>query len=54
MKLKSGTIGGSKGFVGYHTAQDGTGYTVAFIVNNYSGSANELVKKMYQVLDVLK
>jgi D-alanyl-D-alanine carboxypeptidase/D-alanyl-D-alanine-endopeptidase (penicillin-binding protein 4) len=54
MKLKSGTIGGAKSFAGYHTSKDGTGYTVAIIINNYDGSAGELVKKMYLVLDELK
>jgi len=54
MKLKSGTIGGSKGFAGYHTSADGTPYTVAIIINNYDGSANEIVKKMFLVLDELK
>ncbi|MCA6452677.1 MAG: D-alanyl-D-alanine carboxypeptidase, partial [Chitinophagaceae bacterium] len=54
MKLKSGTIGGAKSFAGYHTAKDGTTYTVAIIVNNYDGSAGEMVRKMFQVLDELK
>ena len=54
MKLKSGTIGGTKSFAGYHTAKDGTAYTVAIIINNYDGPAGEIVKKMYQVLDELK
>lgn len=54
MKLKSGTIGGAKGFCGYHTSKDGRQYIVSFIVNNYSGSASTLVQKMYKVLDVLK
>ena len=54
MKLKSGTIGGAKSFAGYHTAKDGTAYTIAFIINNYDGSAGEIVKKMYLILDVLK
>ena len=54
MKLKSGTIGGSKGFAGYHTSKDGTTYSVALIVNNYEGSANEIVRKMFLVLDELK
>ena len=44
MKLKSGTIGGAKSFAGYHTAKDGTQYTVAIIVNNFNGSAAEMVK----------
>ncbi len=54
MKLKSGTIGGAKSFAGYHTSKDGTEYTIAFIINNYDGSAGEIVKKMFRVLDVLK
>jgi D-alanyl-D-alanine carboxypeptidase/D-alanyl-D-alanine-endopeptidase (penicillin-binding protein 4) len=54
MKLKSGTIGGAKSFAGYHTAKDGTQYTVAIIVNNYSGSAAQIVRKMFAVLDELK
>jgi len=54
MKLKSGTIGGAKSFAGYHTAKDGTTYTVAIIVNNYDGSAGEMVRKMFLVLDELK
>lgn len=54
MKLKSGTIGGSKGFAGYHTSKDGVNYTIAMLVNNYNGSASEIVKKMFIVLDELK
>lgn len=54
MKLKSGTIGGAKGFAGYHTARDGTAYTVVIIVNNYEGSAAQIVSKMFKVLDELK
>lgn len=54
MKLKSGTIGGAKSFAGYHTAKDGTAYTVAIIVNGFDGSAAEVVKKMFVVLDELK
>jgi D-alanyl-D-alanine carboxypeptidase/D-alanyl-D-alanine-endopeptidase (penicillin-binding protein 4) len=54
MKLKSGTIGGAKGFCGYHTAKNGKQYIVSFIVNNYNGSSSALVQKMYKVLDLLK
>jgi D-alanyl-D-alanine carboxypeptidase/D-alanyl-D-alanine-endopeptidase (penicillin-binding protein 4) len=49
IKMKSGTIGGAKSFVGYVD-----GYTFAIIVNNYSGSSSEMVRKLYKVLDVLK
>ncbi len=54
MKLKSGTIGGAKSFAGYHKAKNGTEYTVAIIVNNFDGSASNVVKKMFAVLDELK
>lgn len=54
MHMKSGTIRNVKGFAGYHTAKNGKTYIFSFLVNNYNGSANELVRKMYKVLDVLK
>lgn len=54
MKLKSGTIGGSKSFAGYHQSKDGTKYVVSIIVNNYNGSASAIVNKMFTVLDILK
>ncbi|WP_127132094.1 D-alanyl-D-alanine carboxypeptidase/D-alanyl-D-alanine endopeptidase [Pseudoflavitalea rhizosphaerae] len=54
MKMKSGSIGGSRAFAGYHTAKDGTKYTFAIIINNYNGGSGETVKKIYKVLDVLK
>lgn len=54
MKMKSGSIGGSRAFAGYHTAKDGTKYTFAIIINNYSGGSGETVKKIYRVLDLLK
>lgn len=54
MKMKSGSIGGSRAFAGYHTAKDGTKYTFAIIINNYNGGSGETVKKIYRVLDVLK
>jgi D-alanyl-D-alanine carboxypeptidase/D-alanyl-D-alanine-endopeptidase (penicillin-binding protein 4) len=54
MKMKSGTINGVKGFCGYQTSRDGNDYIFSFLVNNYNGSASEVVQKMYKVLDVLK
>jgi D-alanyl-D-alanine carboxypeptidase/D-alanyl-D-alanine-endopeptidase (penicillin-binding protein 4) len=54
MHMKSGTIRNVKGFAGYHTAKNGKTYIFSFLVNNYNGSANGLVRKMYKVLDVLK
>ncbi len=52
--MKSGTIGGAKSFTGYAKSKSGDKYTFAIIINNYNGSAGEIVKKMYKVLDVLK
>jgi D-alanyl-D-alanine carboxypeptidase/D-alanyl-D-alanine-endopeptidase (penicillin-binding protein 4) len=54
MKMKSGSIGGARAFAGYHKAKNGREYTFSIIVNNYDGSAGEVVKKMYRVLDLLK
>ncbi|WP_205512754.1 D-alanyl-D-alanine carboxypeptidase/D-alanyl-D-alanine endopeptidase [Longitalea arenae] len=54
MKMKSGSIGGARAFAGYHTAKDGKQYVFSIIVNNYEGSAGDVVKKMYAVLDLLK
>lgn len=54
MKIKSGTIRDVKGFCGYHKAKNGKEYIFSFLVNNYNGPAGVLVKKMYNVLDVLK
>lgn len=54
MNLKSGSIGGARSFAGYHTSKGGVAYTVAIIVNNYDGSAGEMVKKLFKVLDELK
>ncbi|KIC94486.1 D-alanyl-D-alanine carboxypeptidase/D-alanyl-D-alanine-endopeptidase [Flavihumibacter solisilvae] len=53
MKLKSGSINGSRAFAGYHTA-GGTTYVIAIIVNNYSGSSAAMVKKIFTLLDNLK
>ncbi|WP_276486132.1 D-alanyl-D-alanine carboxypeptidase/D-alanyl-D-alanine-endopeptidase [Paraflavitalea pollutisoli] len=54
MKMKSGSIGGARAFAGYHTARDGKEYSFAIIANNYDGSSGEMVKAMYQVLNLLK
>ncbi|MCW3080338.1 D-alanyl-D-alanine carboxypeptidase/D-alanyl-D-alanine-endopeptidase [Segetibacter sp.] len=49
IKMKSGTIGGVKSFTGYVN-----GYTFAIVVTNYNGSTNEIVRKMYRLLNLLK
>lgn len=54
IKMKSGTIGGTKSFTGYAKSKDGAAYTFAFIINNYTGKPAQIVSKMYRVLDELK
>ncbi|MBV4360470.1 D-alanyl-D-alanine carboxypeptidase/D-alanyl-D-alanine endopeptidase [Pinibacter aurantiacus] len=54
MKLKSGTIGGVKGFCGYHTSKDGNKYIIAFLINGFNGPSASVVAKMYEVLNELK
>lgn len=54
MKMKSGSISGSRAFAGYQVSKDGHEYSFAIIINNYDGSSSQAVKKMYSVLDVLK
>jgi D-alanyl-D-alanine carboxypeptidase/D-alanyl-D-alanine-endopeptidase (penicillin-binding protein 4) len=54
MKMKSGSINGSRAFAGYHKSAKGKKYTFAIMINNYNGSSAEVVKKMYAVLDLLK
>ncbi|HSU51050.1 MAG TPA: D-alanyl-D-alanine carboxypeptidase, partial [Segetibacter sp.] len=49
IKMKSGTVGGVKSFTGYVN-----GYTFAIIASNYNGSASEIVRKMYRIIDLLK
>jgi D-alanyl-D-alanine carboxypeptidase/D-alanyl-D-alanine-endopeptidase (penicillin-binding protein 4) len=54
MTLKSGTIGGAKSFAGYFTTLSGKSVILAILVNNYEGSANAIVGKMFTLLDELK
>jgi D-alanyl-D-alanine carboxypeptidase/D-alanyl-D-alanine-endopeptidase (penicillin-binding protein 4) len=54
MKMKSGTINGTKGFCGYQKSKDGHEYIFSFLVNNFQGSSSAVVDKMYKVLDQLK
>jgi serine-type D-Ala-D-Ala carboxypeptidase/endopeptidase (penicillin-binding protein 4) len=54
MKLKSGSIGGSRAFAGYHTSKSGQSFICSMIINNYDGSSSGAVQKMYKVLDELK
>jgi D-alanyl-D-alanine carboxypeptidase/D-alanyl-D-alanine-endopeptidase (penicillin-binding protein 4) len=53
IKMKSGTIGGAKGYTGYITNKKGKQYCFSLLVNNYSGMANNVVQKMWALLDVI-
>jgi D-alanyl-D-alanine carboxypeptidase/D-alanyl-D-alanine-endopeptidase (penicillin-binding protein 4) len=54
IKMKSGTIGGAKTYTGYIKSSAGKEYVFAIMVNNFSGSASMINKKLYEVLDNLK
>ncbi|HMR19478.1 MAG TPA: D-alanyl-D-alanine carboxypeptidase/D-alanyl-D-alanine-endopeptidase [Sphingobacterium sp.] len=54
MTMKSGTIGGTLGYTGYHTAKNGKRYTFSFLVYNYNGTASAMRRQMFTVLDNLK
>ena len=54
MKMKSGTIGGAKSFTGYVRSKAGKQYVFAIVVNNFNGSASQIVEKMYGILNLLK
>ena len=52
MKMKSGTIRGTKSFAGYHTSSSGKKYVFAIIINNYQGG--NVSDALYQILNHLK
>ncbi len=52
--MKSGSINGARSYTGYIKSKNGADYTFAMIVNNYDGNASEMVRKMWQILDILK
>lgn len=54
MKLKSGTINGTKGFTGLHTNKAGNTFIISMLINNFNGTGTQAVNAMYNVLDVLK
>lgn len=54
MKMKSGTIGGVLGYVGYQTSKEGTPLVFALLVNNYQGTAAPMRQRMFRLLDHLK
>ena len=54
IKMKSGSIGGVVSYTGFIKSKKGIDYTFAFIVNNFDGGSNEVRKKMWSLLDLLK
>lgn len=54
MTMKSGTISGTLGYTGYHTARNGKKYSFSFLVYNYSGSAAAMRRQMFAALDSLR
>ena len=49
IKMKSGTIGGTKSFTGYIN-----NYAFSIVVSNFNGPVSEVVQKMYKILNILK
>lgn len=54
IKMKSGSISEVVSYTGYIKSKNGADYTFSFIINNYDGNANEVRKKMWKLLDILK
>lgn len=54
MTMKSGTIGGTLGYTGYQQSKNGDDVTFSLLVNNYSGSTQNMRQKMFNLLDTLK
>jgi len=54
MHMKSGAIGGARSYAGYQVAADGKEYVFSIIVNNYDGSSAEVIKKLFEVLNIIK
>jgi D-alanyl-D-alanine carboxypeptidase/D-alanyl-D-alanine-endopeptidase (penicillin-binding protein 4) len=54
IKMKSGTIEGTKSFTGFVKSKSGREYVFAIVVNNYDGSSSQIVQKMYNILNLLK
>ena len=54
MSMKSGTINGTLGYTGYHTAKDGKKYTLTLLVYNYNGGASQMRQRMFTLLNSLK
>ena len=53
-KMKSGSINGVISYTGFIKGKDNNDYTFSFVVNNYDGSDNNVRKKMWKLLGVLR
>lgn len=54
MSMKSGTINGTLGYTGYHTAIDGKKYTFSLLVYNYAEGGARMRQRMFTLLNTLK
>ncbi|HVZ98375.1 MAG TPA: D-alanyl-D-alanine carboxypeptidase/D-alanyl-D-alanine-endopeptidase [Chitinophagaceae bacterium] len=54
IKMKSGSISGVVSYTGFIKSRSGREYTFAFIVNNFDGDSDNVRKKMWALLDLLK
>lgn len=54
IKMKPGSISDVVSYTGYIKSKNGVDYTFSFIINNYAGDKNEVRKKMWKLLDILK
>ncbi len=52
--MKSGSISDVVSYTGYIKSKKGIDYTFSFIINNFDGDANNVRKKMWALLDLLK
>lgn len=54
IKMKSGSISDVLSYTGFIKSKKNVNYTFSFIINNYDGNANDVRKKMWALLDLLK
>ncbi|MEO6931541.1 MAG: D-alanyl-D-alanine carboxypeptidase/D-alanyl-D-alanine-endopeptidase [Chitinophagaceae bacterium] len=54
IKMKSGSIGGARSFTGFIKKGEKIVYVFAIVVNNYDGPSEDIVRKLYSILDILK
>ena len=54
IRMKSGSIKDVLAYTGFITNKEKEEYAFGFIINNYNGGGNDMRKKMWKLLDVLK